>query len=110
ISNRPKLGQVGFNEQDDLVEGIVVMLRGENPSEVVENLKVKIEELNSRILPEGVKIQPVIDRTTLVDNTVYTVSKNLIEGILLVSLIVFIFLYNWKSTLIVASVIPLAFL
>lgn len=110
VSNRPKLGQVGFNEQDDLVEGIVVMLRGENPSEVVENLKVKIEELNSRILPEGVKIQPVIDRTTLVDNTVYTVSKNLIEGILLVSLIVFIFLYNWKSTLIVASVIPLAFL
>lgn len=110
ISNRPKLGQVGFNEQDDLVEGIVVMLRGENPSEVVENLKVKIEELNSRILPEGVKIQPVIDRTKLVDNTVYTVSKNLIEGILLVSLIVFIFLYNWKSTLIVASVIPLAFL
>src|SRR5690606_8780141 len=110
VSNKPKLGQVGYNDNNDLIEGIVVMLRGENPSSVVENLKIKIEELNTRILPENVQIEPVIDRTTLVDNTVKTVSKNLIEGVLLVSLIVFIFLYNWKSTLIVASVIPLAFL
>ncbi|MGN0021358.1 MAG: efflux RND transporter permease subunit [Sphingobacterium hotanense] len=110
VSNKPKLGQVGYNDNNDLIEGIVVMLRGENPSSVVENLKIKIEELNTRILPENVQIEPVIDRTTLVDNTVNTVSKNLIEGVLLVSLIVFIFLYNWKSTFIVASVIPLAFL
>ncbi len=110
VSNKPKLGQVGYNDNNDLIEGIVVMLRGENPSSVVEDLKIKIEELNTRILPENVQIEPVIDRTTLVDNTVKTVSKNLIEGVLLVSLIVFIFLYNWKSTLIVASVIPLSFL
>ena len=110
VSNKPRLGQVGFNEQDDLVEGIVVMLRGQNPSEVIGNLKSKIKELNERILPGNVQIETIIDRTTLVDNTVKTVSKNIIEGVLLVSLIVFIFLYNWKSTFIVASVIPLSFL
>lgn len=110
VSSKPHLGQVGYNDQDDLVEGIVVMLRGENPSEVIANLKQKIEELNERTLPDNVKIETVVDRTKLVDNTVKTVAKNIVEGILLVSLIVFIFLYNWKSTFIVASVIPLAFL
>lgn len=110
VSHKPRLGQVGYNEHHDMVEGIVVMLRGENPSAVIEGLRAKITELNERTLPDNVKIETVIDRTKLVDNTVKTVSKNLIEGILLVSLIVFIFLYNWKSTFIVASVIPLAFL
>lgn len=110
ISSKPRLGQVGYNEYDDLVQGIVIMLRGENPSEVIKHLKEKIEELNERILPNNVKIETVVDRTTLVDNTVNTVAKNIVEGVLLVSLIVFIFLYNWKSTFIVASVIPLAFL
>ena len=110
VSSKPRLGQVGYNEHDDLVEGIVIMLRGENPSEVIGNLKLKIEELNERTLPDNVKIETVVDRTKLVDNTVKTVAKNIVEGILLVSLIVFIFLYNWKSTFIVASVIPLAFL
>lgn len=110
VSSKPRLGQVGFNEHDDLVEGIVIMLRGENPSEVIGNLKLKIEELNERTLPDNVKIETVVDRTKLVDNTVKTVAKNIIEGVLLISLIVFIFLYNWKSTFIVASVIPLAFL
>ncbi len=109
-SSKPRLGHVGLNKEDDLVEGIVIMLRGQNPSEVIENLKAKIEELNERTLPDNVKIETVVDRTKLVDNTVKTVTKNIIEGILLVSLIVFIFLYNWKSTFIVASVIPLSFL
>lgn len=110
VSNKPRLGQVGYNENDDMVQGIVIMLRGENPSEVIGNLKAKIEELNTRTLPDNVKIETVVDRTKLVDNTVHTVSKNIVEGVLLVSLIVFIFLYNWKSTFIVASVIPLSFL
>ncbi len=110
VSAKPRLGQAGFNEEDDLVEGIVVMLRGENPSEVIQHLRAKIDELNERILPENVQIEVVLDRTTLVNNTVRTVAMNIIEGILLVSLIVFIFLFNWKSTLIVASVIPLSFL
>lgn len=110
LSNKPRLGKVGFKEDDDVVEGIVVMLRGENPSAVIANLKDKIEELNSRILPDNIKIETVVDRTSLVNSTVKTVAKNIIEGVLLVSLIVFIFLYNWKSTFIVASVIPLSFL
>ncbi|WP_333625191.1 CusA/CzcA family heavy metal efflux RND transporter [Sphingobacterium siyangense] len=110
LGAKPRLGQVGLNQEDDLVQGIVIMLRGENPSAVVTKLKEKIAELNERILPANVKIEPVIDRTKLVNNTVHTVSKNLIEGVLLVSIIVFIFLNNWKTTFIVASVIPLAFL
>lgn len=110
VSAKPRLGQVGLNDADDVVEGIVVMLRGENPSEVIERLKDKIEELNSRTLPENIQIETVVDRTLLVNNTVQTVSKNIVEGVLLVSLIVFVFLYNWKSTFIVASVIPLSFL
>ena len=110
VSNKPRLGRVGYNEQEDVVEGIVVMLRGENPSEVIGLLKEKIEELNTRTLPDNVKIETAVDRTKLVDSTVKTVSKNIVEGVLLVSLIVFIFLYNWKSTFIVASVIPLSFL
>ncbi|UUV22345.1 efflux RND transporter permease subunit [Paenimyroides aestuarii] len=110
VSHKPRLGQVGYNEQDDVVQGIVIMLRGENPSKVIEDLRAKITELNERTLPDDVTIETVVDRTKLVDNTVKTVSKNLVEGVLLVSLIVFVFLYNWKSTVIVASVIPLSFL
>lgn len=110
ISAKPRLGQVGLDDDDDLVEGIVIMLRGENPSEVIERLRERIDELNERILPSNVKIVPFIDRTELVDTTVKTVTKNLLEGVVLVSLIVFIFMYNWRTTFIVASVIPLSFL
>ncbi|MFD2520327.1 efflux RND transporter permease subunit [Emticicia soli] len=110
IAAKPRLGQVGLQDKDDLVQGIVLMLRGENPSDVIARLKVKIDDLNNRVLPKDVKIEPFVDRTELVNNTVSTVTKNLVEGILLVSVIVYIFLYNWRSTLIVASVIPLAFL
>lgn len=110
VSAKPRLGVVGLQDEEDLVEGIVIMLRGENPGDVIERLKEKIEDLNDRILPKDVKIEPFIDRTELVNTTVSTVTKNLIEGIILVSIIVFIFLYNWRLTVIVASVIPLAFL
>lgn len=110
VSAKPRLGQVGLQDDDDLVQGIVLMLRGENPADVIARLKEKIADLNERILPPDVKIEPFIDRTELVDATVSTVSKNLIEGILLVSIIVFIFLFNWRTTVIVASVIPLSFL
>ncbi len=110
ISSKPRLGQVGLDNEDDVVQGIVIMLRGQNPGEVINNLKVKIDELNDRILPQNVKIEPFLDRTTLVDSTVNTVMKNLLEGIILVSIVVFIFLFNWRTTLIVATVIPLSFL
>src|SRR5690554_290674 len=101
VSAKPRLGQVGFQDDDDVVQGIVIMLRGENPGDVIDKLKLKIDDI---------KIVPFIDRTDLVNTTVSTVSKNLIEGILLVSFIVFIFLFNWRTTVIVASVIPLSFL
>ncbi|PPL01822.1 efflux RND transporter permease subunit [Parapedobacter indicus] len=110
VSAKPRLGKVGFQDDDDLVEGIVIMLRGENPGDVIARLKAKIDELNERILPVNVSIVPFIDRTELVGATVHTVSRNLIEGIVLVSVVVFIFLFNWRTTVIVASVIPLAFL
>jgi len=110
VSAKPRLGQVGLQDEEDLVEGIVIMLRGENPGDVIARLKEKIEMLNTSILPSDVQVVPFIDRTTLVDATVSTVSKNIVEGILLVSIIVFIFLFNWRTTLIVASVIPLSFL
>lgn len=110
VSSKPRLGQVGLNDENDVVQGIVIMLRGQNPSEVITNLKAKITELNERILPENVRIEPFMDREKLVNNTLNTVMKNMIEGVLLVSLIVFIFLLNWRTTLIVATVIPLSFL
>lgn len=110
ISSKPRLGQVGFQDEDDVVQGIVIMLRGENPGDVIPKLKNKIAELNESILPDDVEIVPFIDRTDLVNTTVKTVGTNLIEGILFVSFIVFIFLFNWRTTLIVASVIPLSFL
>lgn len=110
ISAKPRLGVVGLQNDEDLVQGIVIMLRGENPGDVIARLKDKISELNERILPGDVKIEPFIDRTELVDATVNTVTKNIVEGIILVSVIVFIFLFNWRTTVIVASVIPLSFL
>ncbi len=110
VAAKPRLGKVGLQDDTDLVQGIVMMLRGENPGDVIPRLKEKIAELNNSTLPPDVKIEPFIDRTELVNATVDTVSKNIIEGILFVSIIVFIFLFNWRTTLIVASVIPLSFL
>jgi heavy metal efflux system protein len=110
VSAKPRLGQVGLQDDDDLVQGIVLMLRGENPGVVIARLKDKIADLNERVLPKDITIEPFIDRTELINATVSTVSKNLIEGILLVSIIVFVFLFNWRTTVIVASVIPLSFL
>ena len=106
----PRLGQVGRMGDNDVVEGIVVMRKGENPSEVIKNLKVKIEELNSKILPEGVKIDTFYDRENLVNFAVSTVTHNLIEGILLVTFIVLIFMVDWRTTIAVSIVIPLALL
>lgn len=110
VASRPRQGQVGLDGEDDVVQGIVIMLRGQNPGDVIPKLKEKIEELNEHILPDNVKIEPFLDRTTLVDSTVHTVLKNLLEGIILVSIVVFIFLFNWRTTVIVATVIPLSFL
>lgn len=110
VTSKPRLGQVGLDDDEDVVQGIVVMLRGEDPGKVIPLVKEKIADLNERILPGDVEVVPFIDRTDLVQTTVNTVTKNLLEGIFLVSLIVFIFLFNWRTTVIVASVIPLSFM
>lgn len=110
ISARPRFGKVGRDSEKDVVEGIVLLRRGENPSKVLVDLKEKISELNDRILPEDVKIKTFYDRTTLVNLTTHTVMENLIVGMLLVTFILTIFLANWRTTLIVALIIPLALL
>ncbi|MEI6817064.1 MAG: CusA/CzcA family heavy metal efflux RND transporter [Bacteroidota bacterium] len=109
-SGMPRLGQVGLGSQDDVVEGIVVMRKGENPGEVLKSLKEKIKELNEEILPPDVKIETFYDRTTLTDYTTHTVLHNLFEGIILVTVVVFLFMADWRTTLIVSIIIPLSLL
>lgn len=106
----PRLGQVGRMEENDVVQGIVVMRKGENPGEVIDALKTKIENINKDILPKDVQIVPFYDREDLVNLAVNTVTRNLIEGILLVTFIVLIFMADWRTTVVVAVVIPLALL
>jgi cobalt-zinc-cadmium resistance protein CzcA len=106
----PRLGTVGQDQDDDVVTGIVVMRKGENPSVVLKGVKEKIDELNTRTLPKGVQIVPYYDRTWLMGKTLSTVFKNLVEGALLVSLVLYIFLSNIRASLAVVVVIPLALL
>ena len=106
----PRLGQVGRGLQDDKLEGIVVMRKGENPSEVIARLHDKVEELNSKILPPDVKMKTFYDRQQLIDFSTETVIHNLMEGIVLVTLIVFLFMADWRTTVIVSVIIPLALL
>ena len=106
----PRLGIVGQDDDDDVVTGIVIMRKGENPSVVLKAVKEKIEELNLHILPAGVKIVPFYDRTWLMGKTLSTVFKNLVEGALLVSLVLYLFLPNLRASLAVVVVIPLSLL
>ena len=109
-SSLPRLGQVGRMEEDDVVQGIVVMLKGENPGEVIAALKDKIKDIQQNALPEDVRIVSFYDRENLVDLAVKTVTHNLAEGILLVTFIVLIFMADWRTTVIVSIIIPLALL
>lgn len=106
----PRLGQVGRMAEDDVVQGIVIMRKGENPAEVIDALKAKIEYINKEVLPEDVQIVTFYDRENLMNLAVHTVSRNLVEGILLVTFIVLIFMADWRTTVVVAVVIPLALL
>ena len=110
IGSVPRLGVVGQGVDDDVVTGIVIMRKGENASEVLKGVKAKIETLNSHGLPHGVQIVPFYDRTWLMGKTLSTVFKNLVEGALLVSLVLYIFLSNLRASLAVVVVIPLALL
>ncbi len=109
-SSAPRVGQVGLDLDDDVVEGIVVMRKGENPSEVIARIKDKVAELNTSILPSDVKLETFYDRDVLMNYCTKTVTHNLLEGIILVTVIVFIFMSDWRTTLIVAVIIPLSLL
>ena len=99
-----------MDDRDDIVTGIVLMRKGENPSLVLDGLKDRVRELNERILPKDVTMVAYYDRTWLIDTTLHTVFKNLAEGALLVLLVLYLFLGNFRSAAIVAVVIPLSLL
>lgn len=109
-SSAPRVGQVGLNDNDDVVEGIIVMRKGENPSQVLARVKEKIQELNTYILPSDVKMETFYDRDNLMNYCTKTVMHNLLEGIVLVTVIVFLFMADWRTTVIVVVIIPLALL
>ena len=109
IGDRPRSGIVAYNGRDDVIEGIVLMNKGQNPAKVIEALRIKVDEINPK-LPPGVKITPFYDRTSLINHTVHTVTENMIVGAILVVAILIIFLRNWRAALIVAAVIPLSLL
>ncbi len=99
--------RVNYSEGD---EGIVLLLKGQNPSKVLEGVHQAVEDLNNNILPPGVKIRPYMDRTNLVETTLHTVSHTLLEGMTLVIIVLIVFLGNWRGALLVAITIPLALL
>ncbi len=122
ISNLPRLGEVGrtdaidstghrrLRSNPDAVEGIVLMRKGENPDHVIQGIKEKVAELNDRILPADTKLIPFYNREDLIKYATHTVLHNLVEGIVLVTLIVSLFMFNWRTTLIVSIIIPLSLL
>jgi cobalt-zinc-cadmium resistance protein CzcA len=122
ISNLPRLGEVGRTDaidtggrrdlanKPDAVQAIVLMRKGGNPDAVIRALKTKIDKLNERVLPADTKIVPFYNREDLIRYATSTVLHNLIEGILLVTLIVSLFMFNWRTTLIVSIIIPLSLL
>ncbi|MBS1626949.1 MAG: efflux RND transporter permease subunit [Bacteroidetes bacterium] len=123
ISNVPRLGWVAradgltdkngkrnITDEDDVVEAIVLMRKGENPSKVIDAIDKKINQLNSTVLPADTKIVPYYERSDLIEYATHTVLHNLIEGILLVTLLVSLFMFNWRTTLIVSLIIPMSLL
>ncbi|MES2112518.1 MAG: CusA/CzcA family heavy metal efflux RND transporter [Bacteroidota bacterium] len=109
-SGLPRLGQVSRDNKKDVIEGIIVMRKGENPAKVLDLVRDKVKELNDNILPKDVKIDTFYDRTNLMDYCTETVIHNLLEGIVLVTVIVFLFMADWRTTLTVAIIIPLSLL
>jgi len=123
ISNVPRLGWVARSDglkdknnhrstmdENDVVEAIVLMRKGENPSKVVDAVKAEVNKLNNIVLPADTKIVPYYDRSDLIEYATHTVLHNLVEGILLVTLLVSLFMFNWRTTLIVSIIIPMALL
>ena len=109
LGHATRFGAVTRDGEGEVVAGIAIMLKGENFQEVIKNVKERISQIQ-KSLPEGVVIEPFIDRTNLVDRVEGTIARNLIEGGLIVIFVLVIFLGNWRAGLVVASVIPLSML
>ena len=109
IGKAVRYGALTYNNEGEAVGGIVLMLKSANSSKVIEDVKERMEQIK-KTLPPGVEIEVYLDRTKLVNNAISTVSKNLIEGALIVIFVLVLLLGNFRAGLIVASVIPLAML
>ena len=109
LGEATKFGATAYNADGEVAGAVVMMLKGENSKQVIANIKSKIATIQET-MPEGVVIEPFLDRTKMVDNAIGTVSKNLLEGALIVIFILILFLGNLRAGLVVASVIPLAML
>jgi heavy metal efflux system protein len=110
IGIAPRLGEFGYMDKDDAVEGVILLRTGEKTQDVLKGVEAKTRELNSTVLPKDVKIHPFYDRSDLVDLTKDVVERNLIRGMLLVVAVLIFFLYDFRAGLIVAASIPLALL
>ncbi len=110
IGHAPRLGQFGFQKNDDAVEGVILMLRGEQTQNVLKGVQAKTEELNNHVLPPDVKIHPYYDRSDLVKLTTDTVEANLLRGMVLVLVVLIFFLVSFRAAVIVALTIPLSLL
>jgi cobalt-zinc-cadmium resistance protein CzcA len=110
IGHAPRLGQFGFNKNDDAVEGVIMMLRGDQTQNVLKGVEAKTKELNEHILPPDVKVLPYYDRSDLVSLTINTVEKNMLVGMTLVLIVLIFFLVNVRAAVIVALTIPVALL
>jgi cobalt-zinc-cadmium resistance protein CzcA len=110
IGHAPRLGQFGFNDQNDAVEGVILMRRGEQTQTVLRGVEAMTRTLNDSVLPSDVKVRPFYDRSDLVQLTRETVESNLLRGIVLVVVVLVFFLYDVRSGLIAAVAIPLSLL
>lgn len=108
IGHAPRLGQFGYNRQDDAVEGVILLRKGEQAQTVLKGVQAKTAELNGSLLPKDVKVVPYYDRSDLIHETTHTVLNNLLRGIVLVIAILIFFLFDVRAGLIVATTIPLA--
>ncbi len=109
IGNATRYGAITYNDEGEVAGAVVMMLKGDNSSRVIKDVKEKITQIQ-KTLPEGVELEPFLDRTKMVNSAIGTVSKNLLEGALIVILILVLFLGNLRAGVIVASVIPLSML
>ena len=110
VGSAPRTGIFAIGDKTDRVEGIVLMRRGENPSEVLKGIHEAVAELNTSALPAGVKMITIYDRTDLVDNTLRTVTHTLLEGLVIVLAVLFLFLGSVRAALLTAMTIPLSLL